>query len=53
MRGNTDNNVDVTVGQDIFADMMFSRILTKPREYHVREYDLNDLFAKKVEYVYC
>ena len=40
-----------TVGQEIFADMIFSRILrilTKPRKYHVREYDVNDLFAKKV-----
>ena len=41
----------ITVGQDIFADMIFSRILrilTKLRKYHVREYDFNDLFAKKV-----
>ena len=25
-----------------------SRILTKPRKYHVREYDFKDLFAKNV-----
>ena len=39
-----------TVGQDIFADMIFSRIsriLTKPRKYHVREYDFNDFVTKK------
>ena len=39
-----------TVGQDIFADMIFSRIsriLTKPRTFHVRKYDFNDLFTKK------
>ena len=41
-----------TVGQEIFADMIFSRIsriLTKPQKYHVREYAFNDLFAMKVE----
>ena len=30
-----------TVGQDIFADMIFSK-------YHVREYNFNDLFTKTV-----
>ena len=43
-------NIDIltTVGQDIFADMIFLRILTKPRNYDVRGYDFNDLFTKKV-----
>jgi len=40
-----------TVGQDIFADMILcsriSRILIKPRRYHVCEYDLNDLFTRQ------
>ena len=39
--------MQTTVGQDIFADMIFSRIsriLTKPRKHHVREYDLDDFF---------
>ena len=41
----------ITVGQDIYADMIFlrlSRILTKPRKYRVRKYDFNDQFTKKV-----
>ena len=34
-----------TVGQDIFTDMIFSRI---SRKYHVRDQDLNDLITKKL-----
>ena len=40
-----------TVGQDIFSDMIFSRIsriLTKPRKYHVSEQELYDLITKKL-----
>ena len=37
-----------TVGQEHFADMIFSHISIKPRKYHVREYDFNYLSAKKV-----
>ena len=44
----TNDPSTITVGQEIFADMIFSRILTKPRKYHVSEYDVNDLFTKKV-----
>ena len=43
-----------TVGQEIFVDMIFSRIsriLTKPRKYHVSENNVNDLFAKKVQHI--
>ena len=45
-----DNQILCTVGQEISADRIFSRIsriFTKPRKYHDREYDLNDLFTKK------
>ena len=41
---------NVTVRQDIFADIIFSRILrilTKPQKYHVREYDFNDYLLGK------
>ena len=44
------NSLLSTVGQEMFADIIFSRIsriLTKPRKYHVREYDFNDLFTRK------
>ena len=36
-----------TVGQEIFADMIFLRILTKPRKYHVSEYDFKDWYTRK------
>ena len=45
-----DGKLPDTVGQEIFADMIFSRIsriLTKPRKCHVRKYDFNDLFTRE------
>ena len=43
-----ENAMTNTEGQDIFADMIFSRIswiLTKPRKYHVGEQGLYDLLT--------
>ena len=40
-----------TVGQDIFADMILSRILlilTKPLKFHDSEQDVYDLISKKL-----
>ena len=37
-----------TVGQEIFAAIIFSWMLTKPRKNHVPEYDFNDLFTNRV-----